>query len=322
VIGGYLGLYLNLLTVGVISFVVSLFMVSMWSHCTRSPTVPFNARAKRRLLWGLVTMPWVASAVSIALLILPELTRQPLMWLSSITHFHHVYEFNIGSWHGISLLMFCGFSLVLFIRKFLNAAKMSIGLYQLDYFSEVHNSNSGISVLQADMPLAFTSGFLHPRVYVTSGLLGQMTEQECDIVERHELAHARHFDPLFKFLFSLFTAFFPRAIESRFNRAMALAMEQYADEAVLEKVQDGALISKTILKVVRLSKEHGARNASLVTCHFIGDQLQQRILYLINEDKGRSFPISSFTILALGLVASSALSVDLLHHTVEKLFTH
>lgn len=320
---GLLGLILNLLTVGVISFVVALFIVSAWSHCVRRPSVPFNARAKRRLLWGLGTMPWVASFVSMALLMLPEITRQPLTWLSSVMHFHHVYEFNVRSWHGLSLLLFCGFFLFLFIRKVRNAVKTSLGLQQLNYFSEVHNRNRGISVLQADIPLAFTSGFFRPSVYLTTGLLGQLTEHELEIVERHELAHARHYDPLFKYLFSLFAAFFPRAIEYRLNRAMALAMEQSADEIVLTEIQDEALISTAILKVARLCKEHSARQRpSLVSCHFIGDQLQQRIHYLINEDKGRSFPVSSFTLLALSLVAFSALSVDLLHHTVEKVFTH
>jgi len=322
-IWGYMGLALNLLTVGVISFVVALFIICTLSQYPRRVSVRFNACAKRRLLWGLVTIPWLASFVSIALLILPELTSTLPAWLSSITHFHHAYEFNVRSWHGLSLLLFCCFFLFHFVLKLLHAVRTSIGLYQLDFFSEVYKSNRSIFVLQADIPLAFTSGFLRPRVYVTTGLLGQMTEQECDIVVRHELAHARHLDPLLKYLFSLFAAFFPRAIEYRLNRAMALAMEQSADETVLKQIPDEALISKTILRVIRLCKEHGARHLpALVSCDFIGDQIQQRIHYLINEDKGRSFPVSSFTLLALSLLASSALSVDLLHHTVEKVFTH
>lgn len=320
---GYMGLALNLLTIGVISFVVALYTVSALSHYTRRPSVPFNAVARRRLLWGIVTLPWVASIVSMALLIVPELLQQKMDWLWSMAHFHHVYEFDFLSWHGLPLLLFCGFFLFLFFRKFLNAVKTSMDLYQLDYFSDVYKEQKAISVLQADIPLAFTSGFFQPRSYLTTGLLSKLTEQECDVVERHELAHAKHFDPLLKYLFYLFAAFFPRAIEDRLNRTMALAIEQSADEMVLKQIHDEALISKTILKVVRLCNEYNVRHSPpLVNCHFVGSQFHHRIHYLMNEDKGRSFPMSTFSLLALCLIASSTLSVDLFHHTVEQIFSH
>jgi beta-lactamase regulating signal transducer with metallopeptidase domain len=320
---GHIGLALNLLTIGVISFVAALFTVSALSHFTRSPSLPFNAVAKRRLLWGLVTLPWVASVVSMALLTVPDLLQQYAGWLSSIAHFHHVYEFNILSWHGLTLLLFCGFFVCLFLRRIINAAKTSLDLCQLDYFSEVHKRKPAISVLRADIPLAFTSGFFRPRFYLTTGLLAKLTEQEFDIVERHELAHARSFDPILKYLFSFFAAFFPRAIEVRLNHTMALVMEQNADETVLKQVPDEALIAKTILKVVRLCNAYNVSHTpSLVSCNFVGDQLQQRIHYLMNEDKGRPFPVWSFTLLTLCLIVTSALSVDLAHHTVERIFTH
>ncbi len=104
---------------------------------------------------------------------------------------------------------------------------------------------------------------------------------------------------------------------------MALAIEQNADETVLKQVPDEALISKTILKVVRLRKEHNIRNApSLVLCHFAGDQLQQRIHYLMHEGKRKRFPLWSLALLTFLLVASGALSVDLFHHLIEQVFSH
>jgi beta-lactamase regulating signal transducer with metallopeptidase domain len=321
---GFLGLMLNLLTVGVISFVVASFIVTALSRHLRKPLTPFNAIARRRLLWGVVALPWAASVISIALLILPELSQRQENWLSSsITHYHHVYEFNFASWHGISLLMFCVFFLFHISRKFLKAVTLSMDLHQLEYFSDVDGEEKPVCVLRADIPLAFTSGLLQPRVYMTSGLIDRLTDQECDIVVRHELAHAGRFDPLLKYLFSLFSAFFPRDVERRLNCTMALAIEQCADEAVLKQIPDDALISTTILKVVRLYNAYSVSLApATIHCHFIGDQLQQRIHYLLDEEKGKSFPVSTFSLLALGLVAASCLSVDLVHHAVERVFTH
>jgi hypothetical protein len=92
---------------------------------------------------------------------------------------------------------------------------------------------------------------------------------------------------------------------------------------VLEQVRDEALISKTILKVVRLCKEHNIRNApSLVSCQFAGEQLHQRIHYLMHEGNRKRFPLWSFALLTFFLVASGALSVDLFHHLIEQVFSH
>ncbi len=155
-IHGSMALALNMLTAWILSFVVALCIVSIMSCYARSPSVPLRAAAKRRLLWSLVTIPWVASIMSVALLLLPEMMQPRMNWLYARAHFHHVYEFDFFSWHGLSLVLFCGFFLVLFSRKLRRAVMTSLDLYQLDYFSETCSANKSISVLQTDLPLAFT----------------------------------------------------------------------------------------------------------------------------------------------------------------------
>jgi Zn-dependent protease with chaperone function len=323
VISGTIGLILNLLMVGILSFVAALVTVSALGFFTRGLSAQFSATARRHLLWGLVVLPWLASLVSVCVLIMPELINQQLIWPISIMHFHHAREFNFLSWHGATLLMFCGIFILMFSQKLLNAVKTAKDLTQLDYFSEVSGQDKSIAVLQTDIPAAFTSGLFRPRCYLTTGLLAKLNAQECDIVKRHEIAHARNFDPLSKYAFSLFAAFFPRAIGERFNRAMALAIEQSADEAVLSHIHDDALISKTILKVLRLCHTNNGSPAPLfANCHFVDAQLRQRVHYLMSTDKGRSFPAWLYTLLATCLMVTSTLSVDLLHHTVELIFTH
>ncbi len=213
-IQGYMGLILNMLTAGIVSFVFTLLLICAMTRYARGPSETFHASAKRRLLWCLVAVPWVTSIFSVALLVLPELLQLEMHWLFSSAHLHHVYEFDFYSWHGLSLLLFCGFFLLLFSRRLRRALKTSMDLYQLDYFSEAYSANRAISVLQTDLPLAFTSGFLRPKVYLTTGLVETLNRQERDIIERHELAHAGHFDPLLKYLFSLFAAFFPERLKT------------------------------------------------------------------------------------------------------------
>lgn len=322
-ISGTFGLILNLLMVGILGFVAALVMVSALVFFTRGSSLRFSATARRSLLWGLVALPWLASLVSVCVLILPELVDRQLIWPLSTMHFHHAYEFNFFSWHGPSLLLFCCMFVLLCSRKLLNAVKTSRGLTQLDYFSDVGDKDEPIALLQTDVSAAFTSGLFRPRCYLTTGLLAKLTDEERDIVKRHEMAHAQHFDPLSKYAFSLFAAFFPRTIGERLNRAMALAIEQSADEAVLTKIRDEALVSKTILKVMRLCNANSGGPAPLLAnCHFVDAQIVQRVHYLMSTNKGISFPASLFILLAASLMVLSTLSVDLLHHAVELIFTH
>lgn len=53
-----------------------------------------------------------------------------------------------------------------------------------------------ILVAELDVPLAFTTGLLRPRIYITSGLLSLLSVQETVAVLCHELAHIQRHDNL------------------------------------------------------------------------------------------------------------------------------
>jgi hypothetical protein len=85
-------------------------------------------------------------------------------------------------------------------------------------------------------------------------------------------------DPLKKLLFAFCGSFFPRVIGERLNAAMELAMEQCADEAVLNTGKEASAIAKTLIKVTRLAVAHAPKQASVQpSCGFLAPRLKNTI---------------------------------------------
>ena len=316
------GLSLNILSIVFVSLCVSLIFISVTSYFISDSINRFQANTRIRILWCIGILPWIISLFSVALLVGPELTSASETWLSTFLHWHHIYQFEIFSWHGASL---CVFSLVFFsvcLAKLSKAIKANKQLNQLDFFIQNANPKQGLTVIKSEESRAFTTGFFNPRSYITSGLSQQLTSQEVTVVTEHELAHARTHDPLRKYIFSLLTAFFPTFIAQNLNSNFSLALEQVADASVLTAVNDETVIAKTLLKVSKLSHHSIGTKITASNCHFSTHPLTLRIEYLLNDKKGQSFPTLLFLLFSITVALLSTLSVDLFHHALERLFSH
>lgn len=53
-----------------------------------------------------------------------------------------------------------------------------------------------VHCIAADVPFAFCAGVIHPRIYISRGLLGGLRPVELDAILLHEFHHRRHRDPL------------------------------------------------------------------------------------------------------------------------------
>ncbi|MFT7561761.1 MAG: beta-lactamase regulating signal transducer with metallopeptidase domain [Flavobacteriales bacterium] len=318
---GYWGLSLNILSIIFVSLSASLIFISVTIYFISNSLNRFQANTKIGILWCIGILPWVISLFSVILLMLPELTSNSDSLLSTFVHWHHVYQFEILSWHGASIGVFCIVFFSVCLTKIVKAVKANAQLNQLDFFIQNTNSKQHLTVIESEESRAFTSGLFSPRSYITSGLSTQLTSQEATIVAEHELAHARSYDPLRKYGFSLLAAFFPMSIAQQLNSDFSLALEQAADESVLPTVSDETIIAKTLLKVSSLG-QRPISSMPLSNCHFSTHPLTLRIEYLLNDNKGQSFPILLFFSFSITLALLSTLSVDLLHHALERLFSH
>lgn len=318
---GYWGLGLNILSIIFVSLSASLIFMSVTIYFISNSLNRFQARSKIGILWCIGILPWVISLFSVVLLVLPELTSNSATWLSNFLHWHHIYQFEILSWHGASIGVFCIVFFSVCLTKIVKAVKANAQLNQLDFFIQNANSKQRLTVIESKESRAFTSGLFSPRSYITSGLSAQLTTEEAAVVAEHELAHARSYDPLRKYGFSLLAAFFPTVIAQQLNSDFSLALEQAADESVLSTMSDETVIAKTLLKVSSLG-QRPIGSIPLSNCHFSTHPLTLRIEYLLNDNKGQSFPILLLFSFSITVALLNTLSVDLLHHALERLFSH
>ena len=101
-------------------------------------------------------------------------------------------------------------------------------------------------VLATDIPLAFCSGFLRPRLCLSTGLANALNERELKAVLWHEDYHRRHFDPLRGLLAEALAAtlfFLPVAAELRdlFLTTIELEADRHAARLVGRPPLAGAL---------------------------------------------------------------------------------
>jgi len=322
VIWGNLGISLNMLSIFFVSFCLTMILVSGAIPLISSQLHRFTAKAKLGILWSIGLLPWLVGLACVGVLLLSGMGLGSKTWISSFAHWHHLYQFELFSWHGASLVVFCAALFGVYLVKLIAVVKTNTQLQQLKFFMENPSSTQGLYIVESEQLQAFTSGFFRPRSYITRGLLEHLTQQDLSIVAHHELAHAQMRDPLRKLTFALVVAFFPRAITKQLVDVFSLAIEQAADESVLHTVNDETLISKTIVTVSRLSNPFPTANTQISSCLFAAHPLTLRIRYLLSENKGQSFPILLLFLFAIVLIILSSASVDLLHHAFERLFAH
>jgi len=321
-IWGNWGLTFNILSIVIISLYFSLSLISVVVYLVSNKLNRFTAKARLRLLWCVGLLPWLVSFICVGLQIIPEMSSSNETWLSNFVHWHHIYNFEIFSWHGATLFVFGLIFFSVCFTKLVKVIKANTQLDQLDFFVKSSSSDHGLTVVESQQHQAFTSGFFSPKSYITSGLRDQLTQQELLVIAQHESAHAETRDPLRKFCFSLLAAFFPKHVEQQLNDWFSLALEQIADDSVLGSGNDETVISKTMLKVSGLRSKVTGAPLSLLNCQFSAHPLNLRIRYLLNDNKGRSFPFAVFFIFAITVTLLSTLSIDLMHHALEKLFVH
>ena len=337
VITGNSAIWLNFLAVAVISFAVANMVVSILSNLFNQKFLQLEVSARKRSLWLLVSMPWLVSAVIGVCFIYP-LTEQiaeyspftPSMSQSNsgLAHWHHLDSFYLLSWHGVTLL--AAVTLLLY-----QVGKKLIGLYQhKQQLASLHRLATPIKQpvyeLDAIEASAFSCGFRKPKCYITSGMLTQTNSQEQEIIIKHELAHIAKLDPLKKWLFSLLAAFYLPGIAARLKLHMTLAMEQAADEAVIDDKINSVLIASTLVKVAKLNA-NAKTNAKPgfqqvlsqdLVANFGADVLEQRVYFLLGQLQLK--PVNHWLTLLFSslILLICASSLDGIHHAIETIFSH
>ena len=157
-----------------------------------------------------------------------------------------------------------------------------------------------VTVVEHSKPRAFCTGLLRPRVYVSSGTLAALNDEELRAVLAHEVHHARQRDPLRIFLGRLIgdSLFFVPAARRLGERYAALA-ELAADRAAVRTTGDPAPLASALLSFE-------AADPAVVGI------APERVDQLMGERARWELPVALlvWTLAALVAIATVALRID------------
>lgn len=322
---GDLAIVLNLLSVAVLSFVVSIAVITVASHPLLSRLHKLTLTVRRTVLWILNTLPWWVALGCVLFYWPREINYFTSPWLNEFAHWHHIDMFSYTSWHSVTLMCALGYFCWSFVSTWrLRYKQMSsmTSLINLASVEENKSTEQPFHCLNLSAPTAFTTGFLTPKVYISTALKKHLSDQELSIILRHEMAHVEAKDPLFKVIFSALAAFYPAFIARHLVVQYTLLTEQVADAKTAQQY-DTLDIAQTLINVARIQRSLEQDSKALPISYFGNDQTTARVQNLITP----VLSSSQLTIaLTLGLVVIAALLttsvVDSLHHFIETIFTH
>lgn len=274
----------------------------------------YSANARRSILWFTVFMPWILAFGCLIFLFISLSTD--VIWVSRLLHWHHANAFNLLSWHAYPSLIFFAMLLIVLYKTYRNA-KEHIKAYSL--LRLITNKDQ---LLESDKPQAFSAGFFVPLVFISTGLINELNENELQIVKLHEQAHVERNDSLKKLIFSFLSSFYPFSIARTLRQGMSLCMEQCADESIVRNSKNKLDVAKVLLKVTKLIRAYSEAEKESLNCAFAENELTGRIQYLISPQEKRSISPTLISILLATVFFVCLLSVDTFHHAVEIFFNH
>jgi Zn-dependent protease with chaperone function len=319
-IEGELALWLNIVTIMVLIFVIANFTVSIIVSLLAQQFLSLQVNSRKTVLWLLVTLPWLTS-LCIALLFLHEYTSSAVFESETqYAHWHHMGVFHWLSWHGATLVIALAFNIRVLGCKLIQLKHHRKDLTYLASLSKP--LNDGVFEVESAEPSAFTAGFISKKCFITSGMLKEMTKEEVAVILGHEKAHAKINDPLKKWLFSIFTAYFISSLAARLKLHMTLAMEQAADNAVVNGDITSTFVASTLVKVARLNVLYSPVKDNDLVANFGADVLDQRIYFLLGQLNLKPVNKTITIVLSISILVLCLSSIDGLHHLIERVLSH
>lgn len=209
------------------------------------------------------------------------------MWLESLGFGSLIYPMN-----GLVFYTLAG-GAVLIARQLWLCRSMAGKLASLrhDRLTEELNrrypeAQDDLTVIVHREPLAFTMGFVAPRIVLSTGLLELLDEQETEAVIHHERFHKRHRDPLRTYVLSLLSAlmwYLP--ILKWLHRNYKLSRELLADDHAISAMGSSAFIGSALLKLLKRGSGRREHKMALAHVSFADTSVNCRIRRILDPQE-------------------------------------
>ncbi len=117
---------------------------------------------------------------------------------------------------------------------------------------ELARPNQDIVIIQHDQLIAFTMGFRHPTIVLSSGLLEILDDPELEAVVHHETHHQKNFDSLKLFVLQLISqAMWYIPVTKWAYQNYRIISELSADEYAIERMGSELGLGSALLKLIK-----------------------------------------------------------------------
>ncbi|MBS4220953.1 M56 family metallopeptidase [Bacillus sp. FJAT-49711] len=140
-----------------------------------------------------------------------------------------------------------------------------------------------ILVLSHPTPMAFTMGFVRPKIIITTGLINLLNNDELKAVISHEMYHKENRDPLKVFLLSLSSSimwYIP--IQKWFHHKYRVIQEILADEFAIKQQDTYVNLGNALLKMLKVGRQD---KMPFSYVSFADTSVNYRIEYILNPLK-------------------------------------
>lgn len=163
------------------------------------------------------------------------------------------------------------------------------------------NDNGEFISIDSTAPVAFTLGWLKPRIFISAGMQAVCSTDEIDCILHHERAHLGRHDNIRLLLARLFTAPLPGSWSYPAMDDLKLCCEKACD-----------LSASALIRVARI-QQASSPSASLA---FVGNKTEQRILALLDEPQ--SAMANQFVFITVSVTLLFILTaINPLHRAIE-----
>jgi len=134
------------------------------------------------------------------------------------------------------------------------------------------------------MATAFTHGMVHPRIYISKGLMERLNSEELRAVFFHELCHKKSRDPLRFFLLAILKdIFFFIPLAGHGFRLIKKRQEERADDCAVSSMREPLSIAGALLKLLG---QGAAPRPARLSSYILGNRSepQDRISRLLGEE--------------------------------------
>ena len=180
-----------------------------------------------------------------------------------------------------------------------------------EQLAEIGNDEGSFVTLASRQPMAFTLGWLAPKIFISRGMQAACSTQEIDCILYHEAAHRQRRDNLRLLTSRLLTAPLPLRWTMPAQEDLKLSCEQACDLQAAAILSPEA-VAAALITVTRAQQQ----SAPIGSLAFAGNRTRQRILALLEEPQGRMANEKVFAISSVILLSVLAM-INPLHRAIE-----